>query len=522
MKASLNWINEYLTPAAALDEAVATMERLGFPADGVDLITSPDGNEDHRVDFEVTSNRSDCLSHLGLARELAAGLERELQPPPDISLPEGGPPASERATVTVDDDHACPLYTARVIAGVTIAPSPAWLVAKLEALGLRAVNNVVDITNFVLLELGQPLHAFDLDKLTGDAVRVRTSGKGERFVAIDGSKHELTGRELVIADADRPHALAGVMGGADSEVTDATTDLLLESAIFDPLTVRGTSRRLKLASDSSYRFERGVDPRGVVRASRRAASLILELAGGTLAAGVLSVGNVPMQRDPITLRARRCNELLGIELTIEQQAALLDRLHLAPKIDMAAGTITCTPPTYRLDLTREVDLIEEIARLHGLDAIPVRDRVPVRIRSKGAITQAREVLRQTLTATGYHEAITFSFVGERIASPFASEGQGSLVRIEDERRKAEPILRPSLLPSLLTCRKANQDAGNAAVQLYEAGSAWRLDGERIVEHERLALLSDVGGKDRRQAAVAGLRGTMESVVQRLGGGRGKG
>ncbi len=219
-------------------------------------------------------------------------------------------------------DDLCPVYTARVITGVKVGPSPQWLVERLEAVGLRSVNNVVDVTNFVLLEYAQPLHAFDLNKLSEKRIVVRRAKNGEAFTAIDGSKHELRERMLVIADADKPVAVAGVMGGLDSEVSDSTSDLLLESAMFDPLSVRRTSRALKLASDSSFRFERGVDPRGIEAASRRAVELILELAGGTLAEGMIRTGEPEPQPHELALRTQRCRDLLGVDLSDDQQAAV--------------------------------------------------------------------------------------------------------------------------------------------------------------------------------------------------------
>ena len=286
MKVSLNWLNSYLDRPVDADAAADLLGEQGFPVEERDDL--PDG--DVMLNVEVTSNRGDCLSHVGVARELAAGSGRQLRPPV-FDLPDVDPnPATALTSVVNKAPDLCPVYTARVIRGVRIAPSPDWLRHRLEAIGLRPVNNVVDITNFVLHEMGQPLHAFDMAKLNERRIVVRRAEQGEAFTAIDGTKHALGSDMLVIADANRPVAIAGVMGGVDSEVTDATTDILLESARFAQLSVRRTSRSLKLASDSSYRFERGVDPVGVEAASRRAAQLIVELAGGRLAEGVVRVG----------------------------------------------------------------------------------------------------------------------------------------------------------------------------------------------------------------------------------------
>ena len=293
MKTSLNWLNSYLDRPVSADELSSLLPNVGFPIDSTEDVVTTAGSRDLKMEVEITSNRSDCLSHVGLARETSAAGGMSVKQP-DCSLPDAaGPAIASLASVEVRDAKLCPLYTARVIKGVKIGPSPRWLADRVEAVGLRTVNNVVDITNFVLFELGQPLHAFDLGKLRGRRIVVRRANNGETFLAIDGTKHNLRDTQLVIADEQSPVAIAGVMGGRDSEVSEATTDVLLESAQFDPLSVRRTRVALKLSSDSSFRFERGVDPLGVELASRRAARLICELAGGQLAEGVIRVGAPP-------------------------------------------------------------------------------------------------------------------------------------------------------------------------------------------------------------------------------------
>ena len=274
MKTSLRWLNDYLDRPATPDEVEQLMTAQGMPVETRVDVPGPGGG-DVMVDVEVTSNRSDCLSHFGVAREVGAGSGRALKSPVnDLTGFELGPAVNTHTSITVEPavGELCPLYTARVIQGVKVGPSPAWLVQRLEAVGLRSVNNVVDITNFVLMELGQPLHAFDMARLAGRKIVVRTARENEEFLAIDGSKHKLAPSMLVIADEARPVAVAGIMGGKESEVDATTTDILLESAVFAPGNVRRTARALRLSSDSSYRFERGVDIAGVERASRRAAA----------------------------------------------------------------------------------------------------------------------------------------------------------------------------------------------------------------------------------------------------------
>ena len=523
MQTSLNWLNALLDRGVTVEQAQRWLTGNGFPVEMYEQVQTRAGREggDVRLDVEVTSNRSDCLSHIGLAREVAAGSSaagdaRRLVEPTIEEPKEEGEAVESLASLQHEETAWCPLYTARVITGVKIGPSPDWLVARLEAVGLRSVNNVVDVTNYVLLEEGQPLHAFDLNRLAGRQIVVRRAREKEGFTAIDGSRHELSPGVLVIADEDRAVAVAGVMGGAESEVGEGTTDILLESAMFDPLAVRRAARRLKLSSDSSYRFERGVDPAGVERASRRAAGLILELAGGRLAKGVLRSGEVDDQPRRVTMRVARCNAVLGLELSAPRMVELLSLLGLTPTIEQgdAGEVVACIVPTCRLDLHREVDLIEEVARLHGLDAVEVLGKLEIDARGPQPRVEARRLLGRVLAAHGYHEAITPSFLSGKAAGAMAG-GEGT-VSLVDDRRKAEPVLRPGPLPSLLACRKANADAGNEGVALFEAASGWSAgDGGEVVERRRLALLQDVA--EDAQGAVRALRSTVGELAEALGG-----
>lgn len=511
MNVSLAWLNSYLDRAVTADEAERVLTEIGFPLDGLEP-----RNGDALLDVEVTSNRSDCLSHIGIAREIAAATGRTLTPPAaTVAEQADAPDVRELTAVENREPHLCPLYTARVIRNVKVEPSPPWLIERIEAIGLRPVNNVVDITNFVLHEFGQPLHAFDMARLEERRIVVRRAESGEPFKAIDGTTHKLRDDMLVIADAKRPQAVAGVMGGAESEVSEATTDILLESARFEPLSVRSTSRALKLASDSSYRFERGVDPQGVDRASQRAAALIGEIAGGTLARGVIAEGEpLPLSED-VEMRIDRCRRLLGIDIPPERMLDLLTALELKPRF--GGESITCTVPSHRLDLHREVDLIEEVARLHGYEAIPTEQKVHIVTRPPQPSVQARQTINRVLTAHGYHEAITFSFMPPDHARPFA-EGV-ELASVDPEKKRAEPALRPSVLPTLLATRKSNQDAGNQDVRLFEVASAFGRRGKGYVESRRLALLADVdapGKTEQIEAGLRTLRGTIEELLEQLG------
>ncbi len=503
---SLNWLNTYLDRPVDAETAEGVLTNVGFPLDGRD---DRDGGESI-LDVEVTSNRPDCLSHVGVAREIAAATGRSLLRPA-VDLPDPGGDVRDHAGLTNDAPDLCPQYTARVIRGVRVGPSPGWLVERLEAIGLRAVNNVVDVTNFVLHELGQPLHAFDLDKLGGRRIVVRHARGEEAFTAIDGSRHMLAEGMLVIADQARPAAVAGVMGGLDSEVGDATTDILLESARFDQLSVRTTSRALKLTSDSSYRFERGVDPRGVDTAAERAAQLIVELAGGTLCAGVLSAGRPMPEAGHATMRPARCRALLGADIDTPRMVELLDALGLQPAVQ--GDAIACTIPSHRLDLEREADLIEEVARLHGFDQIPLKDRMSIVARPPQALVEARKTANRVLVGHGYHETITFTTMAPKAAELFTEPAPANEpIMLDDERRVAEPMLRPSLLPSLLEVRKTNQDAGNRDVKLFEIARTFgRKEGE-YWEATELGLLADA----RDATSMREVRGTLEELCASLG------
>ncbi len=527
MKISLDWLNSYLDRPVVSDEAQRLLTDQGLPIESCEPIAGQgQTTSDVLLDVEVTSNRSDCLSHLGLAREVAAGAGRTATPPDEATQHphhtgegQGGEETDSVTSVRNEAPAACPVYTARVIRGVRVGPSPGWLVHRLESVGLRSVNNVADITNFVLLELGQPLHAFDLDRLAGRRVVVRAARDGESMAAIDGSQHRLRRDMLVIADAEQPVALAGIMGGMGSKVTDQTTEILLESAVFDPLSVRRTSRALKLASDSSYRFERGVDPLGVDRASRRAAQLICELAGGVLVPGVIRVGQPAPAPRAVSMRIDRCNQLLGVNLSAQQMVALFERIAFAPRLDAAQRSIRCTVPTYRLDVLREVDLIEEVARLAGFDAIPVLDRMPIVARPVQPEVAGRQALANIMVAHGYHEAVTFSFLSPKHAQPFVPPDHQP-VQIEHERRRGEPVLRPSILPSLLACRKSNQDVGNTMVRLFECAQVWSQHKGQIVERSHLAMACDA--PQTAQHALREVRGTIGELAQQLVGPTGLG
>ncbi len=513
MDISIAWLNDYFAPTDAPvtpEEAGALLTDLGFPVEE----TTPLEDGDIRVDFELTSNRGDCACHVGFAREIAAKTGRTLTLPEVPTVTEG-PQAGDVAAVQIEDLHGCPRYTGWVIQGCKVGPSPAWLVQRLEAIGQRAINNAVDVTNFVLHELGQPTHVFDLNKLAKQdgkpTIIVRRSSKGEKLTTLDEIEHELPEGLLVIADPSGPVALAGVMGGADTEVDETTVDILLEAASFDPVSVRTCARRLKTATDASYRFERIVEPRTVEYAARRCAQLIAELTGGSLQAGFLDAAAPLPESKTVSMRCQRCRAVLGIDVSDETQAQHLRGLQLEPVLQ--DGVITCTIPAHRTDLYREADLIEEVLRVEGFDSVPIHDRLQVIVHSPQPSEQAKQRIRDILTGLGFFETITFSFTSAKDAKPFLAEGL-KLLKVEDERRKAEPYLRPSLLASLLHCRKANQDAGAESVRLFELAAAFAQRNGKVEEDRKLAFLADA---DDAQEGLRTIRLVVSEILRDLAG-----
>jgi phenylalanyl-tRNA synthetase beta chain len=415
------------------------------------------------LDLEVTPNRPDLLSHLGMAREIATLLKKNL------CIPEGVTAAANASAVptsdiTLEAGDACPHYTARTVRGVKVGASPAWLRGKLEAAGIRSINNIVDITNYVMIEMGQPLHAFDLAKLDG-GIRVRAAAEGETFLALDGKTYPLAPRHLVIADQRKAVAIAGVMGGEETGVTEATTDILLESAYFAPAGVRRTARELGLGSDSSYRFERGVDPEGVLPASARAVQLILELAGGTAEPSARAAGAPLNFRRSVPFRLERCRAVLGAPV----EAAAVEQILTG--FGLTAQGNDWLVPSFRQDLTREIDLIEEIARVIGIEAIPSRmaSRFLGSSEADHRADQGMQVRRQ-LAAQGFHEARSLTLISEKALAGFPIEGA---MRVRNPLNEDQVVLRPSLIPGLLDAVAHNLRAGVRDLRLFEVGRVFQ-------------------------------------------------
>ncbi len=524
MNCSIPWLNRYLAPGDVTPgEADRVLTAAGFPIEGETAL----GSGGVMLDVEITSNRGDCLSHLGLAREVAAGSGRRLVHPQWKDPPRTAGPIAEALTLTNETPEVCPLFTAQVIKGVKVGPSPAWLVELLEAIGQRSINNIVDVTNFITFELGHPCHVFDLDKLAGSSIVIRWAHKGEKLRTLDGKDRVLRPTELVVADAERAQSLAGVIGGAESEVDSSTTDVVLEMATWDPVTIRNAARRMAIRTDAAHRFERTVDPREIKFAARRAAAMLVELAGGELCEGTLAEGQDDKPCTIVELRTHRARAIIGLDIPDTEQAKLLSGIEIVVETT-TPGTLCCTIPPFRHDLSREIDLIEEVARLKGFDAIPILDRMPIVAKHPQDSESAVRAIGTILGGLGFYETVTISFVSKQVAGPFLSPGL-RLLAVDDERRGQEPYLRPSILPSLLACRRTNQNGQveqPGGVRLWEISAVFAeedKEGRSGIENRNLALLMDVPGTGKkrsaedRQKAVRMMRGSIEAVVRTLAG-----
>ncbi len=473
MRVPLEWLRDLVAIDATPEALVQRLPMLGLGSEGIER--APGGEA--VLDLETAANRPDLLSMLGVAREIAAAWRLEVRRPA-IPLSEGRAPASDAADVTIDDPIGCPRYSAHVIIGVRVGPSPAWMVRRLEAAGIRSVSNVVDVTNYVMLEQGEPLHAFDLGRLREHRIIVRRARAGEPLVTLDGVERRLDAEMLVIADAERAVALAGLMGGGDSEIGERTTRVLLEAAAFDGPQVRRTSRRLGLRTESSARFERRIDPRIVLDAARRAAALIVEVAGGEVLAGVIDRYPQPAPPTQIALRLERITRLLGVEVPAGEVQGILRRLGCPLKAD--AGRFTVTIPPGRLDLQREEDLIEEVARHLGYDRLPAS--TPVAATQAGSRAESLEVqdaARDLLIRAGLSEAVTLSLISpgvfDRLGLP-PEDGRRRAVALVNPLLADHTHLRTMIVPGLLEAMRVNLSRRIDDVHLFEIGRTFHLGG----------------------------------------------
>lgn len=460
------------------------------------------GLADTVLDLEITPNRPDCLSMKGFAREVGAmyHVPWHYDPPCDVPGPTNAEDVRDLVSVEIDDPELCPRYTARIIRGVKVGPSPQWLVERITALGARPINNVVDISNYILFELGQPLHTFDLRAFPKGAdgkhhVGVRAARDGEKFTTLDGVERTLTSDMALITNGTEPVALAGVMGGLDSEVTDTTTDVLLESATFSTARTSRTSRNLSLVSEASIRYERGVDASSCEEDSAIAAALIAEVCGGTVCLEVVDEYPIRAERAKLTLRPDRLRAHIGADITDEEQFRILTDLGCDVEGVPGDGQVEVIAPTFRPDLTREIDLYEEVLRIYGMDRIP--STLPGGAHAGGrTIGQQRiELMAQTLRACGLNETMTYSLVpaGDMVAARISTEGRGEAVELINPMSGEQSVLRRSIIPGLLRSVAYNQSRGVFDVQLFERGVVFGAAEGRKSPKERTMLAGVLTG-----------------------------
>jgi phenylalanyl-tRNA synthetase beta chain len=504
----------------------------GKDADGIMILDSsaPVGTslasyyelDDVAFDVEITPNRPDWLSHFGVAREIAV-LTGKLPVLPGVRLRESKEPVARHLSVTVENSRLCPRFAARMIKGVKIAPSPRWLQNALRNAGLRPRNNIVDITNYVMYECGHPMHAFDYELLRGGRIIVRAAQGGESFRTLDGKSHILPAGTAMVCDGEREVSIAGVMGGENSEISDATVDIVLESAYWDPSSIRRTAKLLGISSDASQRFERGADPNGVRYALDRAAQLVLQLAGGSLLKGVIDVYPKKIRERAITVRLARVNGVLGTSMKSQDVVRMLRILGLS-LVSSAAGTMKFRIPTFRVDLDREIDLIEEVARVYGYDKIEEKAAASVSFVHPFPTTHLRDEVRNALIGQGYQEAITNSMTRGSIAG----SDNVTPIRILNPQNADMDVLRTSILPGLLETVARNQNLGNFNLRLFEIGHVFRIDEtpapklvENFLEEERVCFLCTgmaepvFWGRTARGCDLFDLKGSVEDLLAKF-------
>ncbi len=488
------------------------------------------GLEDTFVEVDLTPNRPDCTSVIGIAREIAGVVRKPLNLPIQAATIDN---KSSEFSVEIEASELCPRYAGRLIKNVKIAPSPWWLRKRLMSVGLRPINNIVDITNFVMLEYGQPLHAFDFDTLAGKKIVVRTPRQNEMsFSTLDEAERQLDSEMLMICDGEKPIAVAGIMGGRNSEVEKTTTNILLESACFNSVSVRKTARKLNLATDASYRFERGVDPEGTINALNRAVDLMCELAGGQAPNDGLDCYPGKKNLSPINLKVSRTGCLLGIDLKAEQIVDLLESIGINCRIE-DNDNLTVMPPSFRIDIEREADLIEEVARLYGYNNIPATlPEVKLSYPEQDSNRLRRLKIAERLTAVGYSEAINYSFISEKHAEMMnlsAADERFEAVRLLNPLSEDQAVMRTMLLPGLLENVKRNINHQKTAIKFFEIGKIFKPVGNNIQPTEKTMLSGVLSGNRHGESPalhfkpepvdIFDTKGTVEFIIREMELGR---
>jgi phenylalanyl-tRNA synthetase beta chain len=514
MRISLEWLREYVQVQVSWETLAEGLQAIGFPVEQVER-----RGDDLVLDIELTANRPDCMSVLGIAREVALLLHGPVCPPAPL-LVEHGPPAVDRITIEVADPEACPRFTARVIEGVRVGPSSGWVQRRLDACGMRAINNVVDATNYVMLELGQPMHAFDYARLDGRRLIIRRARPSERLTTLDGVSRTLDAETLIVADGVRPVSLAGIIGGSDTEIGPATTTVLLEAAYWHPPTIGRTARRLGIRTEASARFERGMDPAGPPVAQDRAAQFLAEWCGGRVLSGIVDVYPKTLGRPTIHLRPEQVTAVLGVEISAAEMVRILRALGCEVRGQPPA--LEVRPPSFRADLTGEEDLVEEIARIHGYDRVPLTlpqgETIPAAI---APTLRADTRVRETLARCGLTEVLTLALVSPQTAA----QGGIAPVTVQNPLAADQAALRTALIPGLVEVLASNAARREDDVQVFELGHVFAAAGPRSRPRERRSVGIAAMGRWRtgwnippEQALVDfyHLKGIVETLLQALG------
>lgn len=509
MKVTYNWLKEYVDVKLPPEKLAHALTMAGSEVKSIDKAAG-----DYVFEIEVTPNRADCLSIIGIAREAAAITGKKLKIPKSAvknTQPKG------RISVEIKDKKLCPRYSGRVIEGVGVTDSPKWMQERLKAMDLRPVNNIVDITNYCLFETGQPMHAFDLDKIKGGKIIIRRAEKGEKITTIDGIERELSVDTLIIADAKKPVAIAGVMGGLDTEVGPSTRNLLLESAYFDPVSVRRTSRKLGLRSESSYRFERGVGLEAVVAASDRAAVLINKLAGGAVKE-LVDKGEKRIKPKKVSCNVKKTGNLLGVNIPQAAVKSILKALGL--QVTGSGNSLKVKIPSFRQDLNYEIDIVEEIARIYGYENIPTT--IPEMVsqpRRKDFSRIVQEKVREVLISSGLAEVITYSLISKGVLKKFSSIGTDT-IDIVNPLSAEQELMRPTLLVGMLQTVLWNLNRKVESLKIFELGNVYFKEKQEFGERLNLAIaltgkVTDTW-KSKQQADFFYLKGAIETLLARLG------
>lgn len=502
MKISLNWLREYVHIDQSPEQVGEIFSDLGFPVEEIEYLL-----KDTVLDLEVTSNRGDCLGHIGMAREFAVATGRELKLP-QIDLAETDADCEQLIKVEISEPSLCGRYTGRYIEGVKVGPSPDWMRDRLEAVGIRSVNNVVDATNYAMMETGQPPHAFDYDKISSGKIIVRRAKKGEKLVSIDETDCKLTENMLIIADENGPVAIAGVMGGLDTEISESSTKVLLEDAQFDPVSVRTTGRSLGISSEAGFRFERKVDIEMIDWASKRTAELIIMAAGGRCARGAADAYPGKPQPQQVQMRLARLKHILGMEIGQEKVMQIFVSLGFEPT--ESDGVISCTVPSWRHDIEREADLIEEVIRVYGYNKVPTESKISIEIAPVEPAWKFSTTVGEFLNGCGYYETITTSFDDEKTAKQVTGKTAEQHLQVTDVSRKGAGLLRQSLLGSLMGVMRVNVNAGNSPCRLYEIAHTFETvdnGGSGLDEKAKIGILCD---RELRE-----LKGVLVGLIKKL-------